>query len=106
MTETAYLIFFRSTSVFMKRGGYDWVGSILTGIFSPIAFIILFTIILLPTQLIIGKSGISEESLSSESVGIGVTVFIVLAWCVSGYFLSGKKSEENQDSNSDLPTAN
>src|SRR5688572_21068686 len=94
MTHVAFAVFFLSTTVFMKRGGYTWLPSILTGLVSPLGYLILFAIILLPTQLLIGKIGISEEYLPNRTIELSVATLILIGWCLGGFFLSRKKKPE------------
>jgi hypothetical protein len=68
VTPISYGAFMISTTIFMRRAGYSWVAAALTGFFSPLAFIILFAVVLLPVSFLVGKLGISEQRLQLRGV--------------------------------------
>src|SRR5689334_3554664 len=82
VTPISYGAFVISTTIFMRRAGYSWVAAALTGCFSPLAFIILFAVVL------VGKLGISEQRLPHDLLSLLVAAAIVATWCVGGFFIS------------------
>ena len=97
MSEAANNLIFAgfaiSTAICMKRGGYAWLPAVLTGLLSPVVYLILFAILLLPIQIAIGKLGISEQQLSNRTVEIVVSLAIVVAWIAGGLFLTRRKTK-------------
>src|SRR5260221_1982209 len=88
VTPISYGAFMISTTIFMRRAGYSWVAAALVGFFSPLAFIILFAVVLPPLNLLVGKLGISEQRLPHDLLSLIVAALIVAAWCAGGFFLS------------------
>jgi len=89
MNQIPFLITAIATVVFLKRSGYGWGGSILTGVIaSPLLYLCLFAVVNLGVNILLGMLKVSESALSNETVFIGSTVLVITVWLTVGFFLS------------------
>ncbi len=95
-TAVIYGIFVLSTAIFFRKAGYPLFSSIVVGIFSPLAFLIVYTVLLWPSLFLLGHFGVSEETVSSKSVAGTIAVLVTTAWCLCGYFLVKRLNGEHE----------
>ncbi len=94
VTTVCYGAFFVSTAFFLRRARYSWVAVILAGLFSPLAFIVLFTLVDLPLNLLAGKLHIPEEVLSQDVLTRSAAAIVVVGWCVCGFLISRRATQK------------
>jgi hypothetical protein len=91
VTPICYGAFFVSTVFTLRRAKYSWLASVLAGLVSPLAFIILYAMLGFPLSMLAGKLHIPESVLPQNVLSVIVAVIVVAAWFVGGLLLTRQK---------------
>lgn len=86
-----YGAFFISTVIILRRAKYSWVASVLAGLVSPLAFIVLFAMLDLPLNVLAGKLHIPGSVLPPDVFSAIVAAIVVVGWVVGGFLLTRQK---------------
>ena len=93
VTTVCYGVFFLSTVFFLRRAGYSWVAAVLAGVFSPLAFIVLFAMLALPLSLFVGMLGIPDHVLPQDVLSAFAAAIVIVGWCMGGFFISRRPTQ-------------
>ena len=95
MNDIAALIcygaFFISTALTLRRAKYSWLAAVLAGLFSPLAFIVLYAMLGFLVNMLAGKLHIPESVLPQNVLSLIVAVIVVAGWFVGGLLLTRRK---------------
>jgi len=91
VTTICYAATFVSTVFTLRRAKYSWLASVLAGLVSPLAFIILYAMLGFTTNMLAGKLHISESALPQNVLSVVVAVVVVVGWFVGGLLLTRRK---------------